>query len=196
LKREANRFLTKPMFWHKERWPSESAHRNYIVDVVAPDRKADRVLVVDADELWAPGVAREALEASAGRSEKDVLARFMHFWRSLDWVCHDPCMPVRILNPRGSGTWYLSPQRFPVLHFGYAQSARLTQYKEDIHGHRSEWRQGWFEQKFMPWTPENNLKDVHPTNVNFWNPQPVSDEERKVVDQLLGDHPYRVKPMI
>lgn len=197
LRREASRFTTIPVHWHKDRWPHEAAHRRFALDV-AYDAGADRLLVLDADELWPPGAAKQMLEESYQHHEKDFLAKMKHFWRSFDWICHDPCLPVRIINPKGSGTCYLADPKFPhLLHFGYAQSAAITRYKESIHGHKSEWRGGWFEEKFAAWTPGCGMKDVHPTNhQNFWEPKPVSEEERGLVGVLLGDHPYFGKPMI
>lgn len=194
LKREANRFLTKPLVWRSGRWPSEGAHRDEAVRI-AQERGADQVLVVDADELWAPGAAQAALEVSAKFIQtRNVLVRFTHFWRSCWWVCEDPCMPVRILNFGGASSqevFYLTPQEFPVLHFGYAQSSRLVRYKESCHGHKAEWRQGWFESKFNPWTPQSGIKDVHPTcERDFWVPKPVPQNLAPIVSNLLHDHPY------
>ncbi len=195
LRREAERFLKKPIFWHYGNWKSESAQRNEIFGI-ARDRGASQALVLDADELWPPGLAVEALAAASGRSEQNVLMRFIHFWRSLHWVCRDPAMPVRILNIGGTGTWYLSPQRAPILHMGYAQRSAVVDYKWHIHGHRGEWRGNWYEEKFAPWKPGRGMKDVHPTNVDFWNPEPVNSEENIFVNHLLLDHPYHALEMI
>jgi hypothetical protein len=189
LKEEAQRFLTKPLHWHKGRWEREGEHRAAIIDI-ANGIGAERVLVVDADEVWAPGAAASALAASAGHDEKDTLARFIHFWRSLHYVCHDPCMPVRIINPRASGgTWYLDPQDSPVLHFGYAQSEALTRYKIGIHGHKGEWRPEWLG-RFLAWRPGSLEKDLHPTNRDFWAPEKTSPQEAAWVSATLWDHPY------
>jgi hypothetical protein len=192
---QAMRFAEKPVHWHKGRFSIEGEHRDAIYPI-AREVGADRILVVDEDEIWAPGAARAALAATAGRPERDVLVRFVHFWRSFHWVCRDPSMPVRIVNPSGSGIWYLSPQDHPVLHFGYAQTERLTSYKEAIHGHKSEWRRGWFDRKFLPWTPGAGISDVHPTCVDFWNPEAVGPDLEGVVRATLHDHPYHALPVI
>jgi len=193
--REAHRFLTKPLFWHKGTWPNEGAHRDSIYKI-AQNVGSDIIVVVDADEIWDPDELVQAIDIVRTRSEKNVLVRFIHFWRSLNWCCEDPCMPVRLIRPNGKGDWYLSPQDSPVFHFGYAQSPNLIQYKMEIHGHKNEWRQEWFLKKFIPWTPDNNLKDVHPTNLNFWNPKTLSDKHHKKISQLLGDHPYQGRVVI
>lgn len=193
LKVEANRFINKPLFWHRGTWNSEGAHREAIHQI-ARNSGADQILVVDADEIWDVGVAEEALQASADRPEGTVRVRFLHFWRSFGWACEDPCMPTRILNIRNDQTkeWYLSPQRVPVYHLGYAQNEAITRYKMDIHGHRGEWRPEWWETKFLNWKP--GTIDVHPTcKENFWIPKPFDRERLKF---LLGDHPYFGKELI
>ena len=195
LKKEAYRFLQKPLFWHQGHWNGEGVHRNEILKI-AKERSVDQILTVDADELWAPEAVKEALEISAKRHERTVLVRFIHFWRSLGWVCKDPCMPVRIINLNGDGLWYLSPQEYPVLHFGYAQDPTLVRYKESIHGHKGEWRAMWFENKFLVWTPRNEIGDVHPTNVNFWTPEAVDTQTGILIGKLLYDHPYLNKKLI
>jgi len=195
LKREAIRYADCPVHWHSGAFSSEGEHRNAIYPI-AREAKADRILVVDEDEVWAPGAAKAALLATAGRPERDVLVRFVHFWRSFAWVCRDPSMPVRIVNPDGQGTWYLDPQAAPVLHFGYAQSERLTAYKQVIHGHKGEWRRDWYERKFLPWAPDCGMRDVHPTCVDFWNPEKADASLQAAVRSTLSDHPYAGAPLI
>lgn len=191
LKREANRFLKKPLIWRSGRWSSEGEHRSEAIRVCV-ERGADQILVVDTDELWDAATAKAALDASVGK-ESEVRVRFVHFWRSLWWVCEDPCMPVRILNPHGApGTAYLSPQEVPVLHFGYAQSSNVIRFKWNFHGHLAEFRQGWFESKFNPWTPQSGIRDVHPTcERDFWVPKPLPQNLAPIVSNLLHDHPYK-----
>ncbi|HXX94222.1 MAG TPA: hypothetical protein VEN81_11355, partial [Planctomycetota bacterium] len=56
LRTEAHRFLTKPLHWHRGSWPGEAAHRQEIIGI-ARDREVDRILVLDADEVWPEGLA-------------------------------------------------------------------------------------------------------------------------------------------
>lgn len=197
LKKEAHRFLTKPLFWHRGRWPAEGAHRDAAMSIVAA-AGAKQVVVVDSDELWdAETLSKQFLNAGT-RPERNMLVPFVHFWRSFGWVCSDPSRPVRIINIGRTGDWYLDPQAIPVLHFGYAQSEAITRYKIAIHGHRAEWRPGWLTEKFLSWTPGSPMKDVHPTcgwntsfNDYFWNPRPADAMIKEVVGKLLYDHPYR-----
>lgn len=207
LRREAERFLHKPLIWHKGHWPSEAAHRDAIRQI-ATDRGAQLVLVVDADEVWDPASARAILDATeAHNAAGSICARFVHFWRSFNHVCQDPCMPTRVLDLRHpwQSTWYGATQPVPVLHFGYAQSEAVMRYKWTCHGHQAEFRSRWMEEKFIGWAP--GMGDVHPTCRDFWSPEPTADA--KVVGNpgqggidlgpidlpahvaaLLSDHPY------
>lgn len=189
LQEELRRFGHEPIYWHEGSWGTEGAHRDAILDI-AREREADQILVVDADEIWDPAALKNALDLSRQMGSKIVRARFVHFWRSIKWVCKDPALPARIINMKGQGEWYLSPQDHPVFHFGYAQSATLVRYKEAIHGHKSEWRPGWFENKFLTWMPGCGMRDVHPTCVDFWTPERTDEKMEKVLEPLLGDHPY------
>ncbi len=202
LKKEAYRFLAqgKPLFWHTGRWSNEGSHRNTILQI-AKDRNARLILVVDADELWDPDTAAKALiDSETYHSEAHIIrARFIHFWRSLHWACEDPSLPARIINPwvKQEKEWYISPQEYPVLHFGYAQNIEITKYKQDIHGHKNEWRQGWFENKFKAWHPGSDIIDVHPTcHQDFWHPRPTPPKVKELVDKLLYDHPWYGKDLI
>lgn len=177
------------------RWASEWQHRDFAVGNMML-RGAKLVLVVDSDEVWAPevlpGVLREAWEANA------VLFRlpFLHFWRSFGWVCRDQMMPIRIQKAQKGREAYLNMAE-PVYHFGYAQRPEIVRYKASIHGHRGEWRNGWFEEKFMAWSPYppngTRVGDVHPTAGGIWYPERF---DRELLPALMRSHPYWGKELI
>lgn len=180
-----------PFVWHHGPAASEGEHRARFLDL-AGRYGADVVVVLDADELWQPATLRRAVEQAAERPEAELRVRMIHFWRSLNWVCEDGAMPVRILRPAGDGVGYLEDQERPVLHMGYAQSERIVAYKWLIHGHLPELRPGWLEEKFLPWRPGCGIEDVHPTCADgFWTPRPVLAEEWELASQLLDGHPYQ-----
>jgi hypothetical protein len=143
-------------------------------------------MVVDADELWSPEDLQVALNIIQTRPERNYVIGARHFWRSLRWVCDDPAMPTRFIKPavQDNSVYYL-PGHF--LHMGYAQSSSIIRYKMDIHGHKNEWRPGWYENKFLAWRPGD--VDVHPTCENYWTPVPFADTD-STLDYLCGDHPY------
>lgn len=200
LKREANRFLRKPLFWHRGNYQNEGAHRDAIFPI-AKHHGASQILVVDSDEIFEPEMARAALDAAAANGSGRVLMRFMHFYRSLKWVCHDPCMPVRIMNlgPDGHpkpGTWYLGPQLRPVWHMGYVQDFGLMRFKWSCHGHLAEMKPNWFEEKYANFKPGVTI-DVHPCNGwngttkrYFWEPEKTDPETMKAMEPILADHPW------
>lgn len=177
---------------------SEGNHRDYAIKVCR-DQGADLVLVVDADEIWDPDVYANMMDHVCNPIFDRALnygIGMHHFWRSTRWVCDDATMPIRVIRPvtldtdtRGwkAYSYVSSDDVGKVYHMGYAQKPETIKYKIAIHGHRGEWREGWFNNVFLPWKPGN--EDVHPTNENFWTPVLFSDE-RKRLELLIGDHPY------
>lgn len=202
LRMEAARFATKPIIWHRsDGWRAENQHRGSI-EQIAKNVGAETVLVVDADEVWPRAALVGALQEAEATEAFQFLPRFVHFWRSFNWVCEDPSRPVRIVRYGKTGHHFLG-QVDPVLHFGYAQSEELTKYKISIHGHKSEWRPEWMEKKFMAWHPGDGMVDVHPTcgfnntfNDYFWTPRPIQRDILRVVNETLHDHPYSGKDVI
>lgn len=163
------------------RW--EGDHRDEAV-MVCEDLGADIVLVVDHDEIWEPGHLQECIEYVTENDARNYRVPFQHYWRSVGWVCHDLAQPVRLHYLNGEGDDYI-PTKGKVHHYGYAQSSKLVEYKWKIHGHLAELRPNWYQEKFLKWRP--GMIDVHPTNVNFWTPEPF---DRTTLEDLIGDHPY------
>lgn len=200
LREAAHRFAKKPIHWHTGRWFDEGAHRSAALHI-ASARGAKQVLVVDADEIWAPESAACALEAAARANRAGRwMARFCNFWRSFGYVVKDHFTPIRVVDLRHALQIdaSLSPeeQPEPVYHFGYAQSLAIMRYKWTCHGHQAELRPGWRE-KFESWRPETGGTDLHPC-VNFlWDKAHETPPEvaaRLVV--LLHDHPNLGRDLI
>ena len=173
--------------WHEGIFSSEGQHRDYAVNYCIIEGKADLVLVVDADEIWPADLLQQALKFASESDKRNILVRMVHFWRSVSWgMPDDPLMPVRIINAKNEeGEDFIPVELGKVLHMGYAQSPQIVEYKQTIHGHASDWRENWFQEKFLHWAP--GVGDVHPTNVDFWNPVKINIEEYR---DLIGDHPY------
>lgn len=172
------------LHWHDGDWQVEWQQRESIFRH-APD--ADMILVVDADEVYAPGLARYLVHLSEHLRTRFVLLPFWHYWRSLKRVIkHDPAFPVRVILPRymnGQVTFQIPawcPDSFRVHHFGYAQSSEIVGYKMKIHGHIAELRPRWFEDVFLP----NRQTDCHPVGSEWWNPEACD------VPEFLANHPY------
>lgn len=170
--------------WHDvDQFWQEGAHRDYAVRWCF-DHGADLVIAPDADEIWDPDVLESGIQQAFAGPHRVYRCRVQgHFWRGVNWVCRDEAQPVRFLTNTGEGEGFIDGPGF--WHFGYAQSEMLILYKMRIHGHKNEIRRGWYLEKFKGWEP--GIEDVHPTNENFWTPQPF---DRNEIGYLIADHPY------
>ena len=152
---------------------------------------ADLILVVDADEVWHENTITKVIPWCLNHPNANCFKMsFIHFWRSFKYVLKDPCTPDRLICPKKrQGIAYPPPEFGPVFHFGYAREERFIKYKIDIHGHKGEWRNDWFESKFKAWPANRNIGDVHPTcHYNFWGvPQPF---DLNGLPSVLKTHPY------
>ena len=154
------------------RFPYEGLERDYAVNLCKLNG-AEIVIVTDADEIWDQNYLPYAIDyVRSMNTARSWRCNFRHLWKTVNWICDDPAMPVRIIDLRhNEGEGYVH-KRFDtdvVYHFGYAQNHETIKYKMEIHGHKNELRPNWYEEKFVNWKP--GMNDVHPTNVDFWNPQ-------------------------
>lgn len=164
------------------------------------DLGAQLILNIDADEVWDPRALERALDyvwtRPPAERRRHWRVPFIHFWRSLHWVCTDHMNPQRIIDlrvPENDKTrefGFFDPG-CSVLHFGYAQRSEVVKYKMAIHNHRREFRNPrWFEEVFEPW-PLNATRDAHPTCEGIWCPRPIdASAEKEAVQRELYDHPY------
>ena len=203
LKLEARRFVDPHRIeWIRGHWHGEGAHRDQGLQVLRA-LGCDIAIPVDADELWMPDTIRAAAEhAHRANSAYAWLCHFEHFWRALDRTVHDGFRPVRVVDLRQPvGTQAYMPleggQVEPIYHTSCAQAEAITRYKWSCHGHQSELRQNWLEEKFFAWTPEKDPGDLHPVVFNLWDyAHEASPTTRAAVDTLLHDHPNYGKPVI
>lgn len=148
---------------------------------------ADLALVVDCDEVWPEATLVAALEhAWRENKARQWLVNMTTLWRSFGWACMDNMWPVRIVDFRhADGIAYVPKELGPVYHFGYAVRDLIMQYKMSCHGHKAEWRPGWYEQKWSAWPP---VADCHPTCAeNTWEPQPF---DRALLPEIMRGHPF------
>lgn len=174
--------------WYDGNWQYEGQQRDSIFGIV-PD--ADVIVVLDADEVYAPGLLNAAIEGTKDSGVRDIRLPFAHFWRSMKQaILHDPAYPVRLIYPKNkTGAMTFTPdQSLPnlarsVLHYGYAQRSEIVRYKLLTHGHRAEFRRDcdWFNDIFMNPT---RTTDLHPVGSNEWNWEAVD------VPEFMQDHPY------
>jgi hypothetical protein len=191
LYREAVLGAGDKLRWIDGQWDHEGNQRDSIFKFV-PD--ADMVLVLDADEIWAPGLAEKAITAATSHPQiRNWRMPMQHYWRSFKrCILHDPAYPVRLINTRASGTENTLDTPLRIHHMGYAQSAAIVRYKLLTHGHRGEFRRDcdWFNDKFLA----NAQRDCHPVGSDYWNPEPVNPAA--VLPPFMKTHPFWDKDLI
>lgn len=180
--------------WFDGQWQHEGQQRDSIFQI-APD--ADVIVVLDADEIWPPGLLRLVIGATQTWHRRDIRMPMVHFWRSMSQaILHDPACPVRLiyLQTKEGADTFTPDQSLPILersllHYGYAQRSEIVRYKLLTHGHRAEFRRDcdWFHDIFM-----NPLRttDLHPVGSDQWNYEVVG------VPEFMQDHPYAKMSLI
>jgi len=168
--------------WHDvDAFWQEGPHRDYALSLC----QGDLALVVDADEVWDGAMLERVLRFAYDGAHRDTLVACKTLWRSFNWLCEDPMQPVRVIKKAGTGTAAFAPDGGWFWHFGYAVRDEICRYKWRCHGHLAEFRQGWFEEKWEPWPP---VDDVHPTCADhMWDPK-LFDKER--LPEVLRGHPF------
>lgn len=171
-------------------WDSEHAHRDEIYKHV---NQGDLIVVADADEVWDADNLKINLEMMKAHPTIGwYKVRMTNLWRSFNWACTDPMTQDRIIRARGGSEILYSsssklPERPDIWHFGYARKPIDIEYKMAIHGHVAEIFPEWYTEKFLKWTPNNNVTDCHPACRDFWFPKPF---DKNLLPSDLHLHPY------
>lgn len=172
--------------WIEGKWGSEGAHRNIAFEMYP---KADLISVVDADEIWHPEQFAAMQEWCLKQPTRQFKTALRTPWRSFNWICDDPMRPdrfFRLNQPMGSISY--TPNEIGMFyHFGYARKPEHIKYKLSCHGHKNELKNNWFEEKFMAWSPTNNIGDLHPTCKGFWHAKPF---DKNLLPKIMREHPY------
>lgn len=170
------------LVWIDGDWNIEGQQRDSIHEYCP---EADLILVLDYDEIWNTGLARQAIVKCMMHNAKTYRLPMVHFWRNFNKAfLHDPALPIRIIKPSGNGECYLDTSH-KIAHMGYAIPTGLLQYKMHIHGHRAELRQDdWFTKKWCA----NAQEDCHPVGSDHWNTEDVNPLDYMPV--WMQSHPY------
>lgn len=168
--------------WHKQDFGSEGEHREYIYNF---SDGYDLIFTLDADEVVEEkDIENALLQAYNGDRRYYGIGGFINFWRSFDWVCYDSFTPVRIINLRNNyGQGVVSCR---VYHFSCAQCESIVRYKWAISGHKDELRTNWIDDIFYKWTPDNDIKDLHPVAFGLWQATPF---DKTTLPEVLKLHP-------
>jgi hypothetical protein len=170
--------------WIDGEWPNEGEHVNA---VSAHTEGYDWLWRLDADEVAPEGMVQEMIRQAEPTGAKIFRVPFVHFWRCFHKVCRDGSQPIRLINLRrgiGERTLDSLNQAWEVWHFGYAQPTKYIRYKMHVSGHRPEWRDDWFMDRWI----KNAQKDVHP--VMFPTHWHTEDFDKYKLPDLLKRHPY------
>lgn len=173
--------------WVDGHFAYEGQQREMILEC-APN--ASVILALDADEVWADGLAAYGIEYALTANVRRIRVPMLHLWRSFRrGFAHDPAYPHRLIVPSAPDTETTLPttdEWQKIWHFGYAQRSEIVRYKLLTHGHRGEFRRDcdWFQDVFMA----NRQVDCHPVGSDFWNVAPIDNWE---LPTPLLDHPFR-----
>lgn len=141
----------------------------------------------DTDEIYPEGAVQYWVDEAAKTTHKEWRIEFRHFWRSFSRYCDDQSWPVRIeRTTQGDGMgWLPASDKYAVCHMGYALPPKYIEYKMSVSGHRNEWRQDWYQGRFLA----NAQEDVHPVcwNPPLWHTKPCDPTK---LPKQLKEHEY------
>lgn len=175
--------------WHDGMWGAENVQRESVYQYT-PD--ADVYLTVDSDEVYADGLAEDAVRFAVDSGAKRVRLPFVHLWRCFHrGFAHDPAYPERVVVSANNGQTVTMPTDKRVWHFGYSQRSLMVGWKLATHGHRAEFRQDvdWYRDVFLA----NRQTDCHPIGSEYWN---AADIDLSQLPRILESHPYRYMELI
>lgn len=173
---------------HKLEWiecsPSNEGEHTSLINNYAGGY--DLILRADSDEIYDAEDLQDALkEAYSSNQRYYGIKGYINFFRSFDIVCYDGFTPIRIIKPFGIGNT-TKDLKLKIYHFSCAQNEKLTQYKLSIHGHKSEERVNWYNEKFLGFK-KGETKDLHLTSIGLWNPEIF---DKTTLPEILKEHPY------
>ncbi len=206
--------------WFDGSWGQEHQQRNEIFRL-AP--YADVVLVLDADEIWADGLAAFAVEEATSKFNEHILSwrvPIIHYWRSFyKAVLNDPAFPVRVLRPHATS-------RAETVLRKYTEKARPVQqvigdgvplqggreYDRSLvinhMGYAQDVATVYYKQfthghrgewrRDIDWFRDrflpNAQQDCHPVGIGSWQPQPL--DPWKFLPAFMREHPYAKQTVI
>lgn len=171
LKEIADSFGDK-VLWIEGSYRHEGEHCEAVMPYTAG---FDYLVRFDSDEIYPEGAVAHYIAQAEHTTAKIFRLPFIHFWKTPDTrVNADGQHPDRLikLNTSEEGGVYLDSdnEKYSILHFGYAQPTEYIIYKMSIHGHKSEWREEWLQDKWLG----NDTTDLHPVSRDFWNAVPFN----------------------
>lgn len=184
--------LGSKLIWDEAiNYPAENIHRNVKHKY---SNKFDLVLTIDADEVFEPTEINNALNYAYTHSERYFgINGYLNFWRCFDYVCLDGFRPIRIENLNNHNSLQNLNCPLTIYHFSTAQKREIMEYKYSCFGHATEIKPDYLENIFYKWSPQNNIKDLHPVAYGIWNA--IKFDKNRLPD-FLKKHPNFEKTLI
>lgn len=164
----------------------ENQHRQ-LVFKYASEYNYDLIVAADYDEVWEN--LEEAIEyVSKGSAFQYGIrgSRWYHFWKSFNEVNRDGFNPIRLFNMKNRrGTEELIEKGI-IYHFSYAISEKFMRYKISCHGHKDEFANTWFRDKWLNYK-RGETKILHPATDAYW----VETEsfDKTTLPEFMKEHP-------
>ena len=175
--------LGSKLIWDENSYSAENQHRRKAHDYASG---YDLILTIDADEVFEPKEITNALQyALNGTSQYYGIKGYINFWRSFNYACYDGFRPIRIENLHNRNGLQDHECPLTIYHFSTAQSEPVMRYKYKIFGHASEIRTNWLNDIHYAWTPQNQIKDIHPVAFGLWNAVPYAKHN---MPEFLKEH--------
>lgn len=180
-------------------WDAEEVMRNEGLSRLSASG-VDVCLIIDADEVYDDGalplLKKEV--TNVGKPGSVFWARYRNCYKRLDYVIDSPKlrMPVAVhIAPdtqfidgrEPTGSKISLPDTIFYWHFGYVLSDERMWEKINTFSHAGEIIDGWFETKWLGWSPETtNLSRKHPAGK--W---PKAEKfDMNLLPRIMRSHPY------
>lgn len=164
----------------------EGRHRNNYQRYM---NQCDVMITTDADEVWWTDKLEEAIKTAYDDkyNNRFGVSGKVDLWRSFDWQMVDWFCPVRILTGGRDGQTNIV---CPYLHFGYAQSMPVIEYKMKIHGHFAEVKKlhgsiDMYMNKVRNWTPDQD-NTFHPASRDIW--KKAERYDKNLMPEIMQNH--------
>ena len=114
---------------------------------------------------------------------------FLVYLQEKEWDEDEPDFfrPERLWHLREKNTSKTPIINATIYHFGYAVRKEVMKYKISVHGHRSEWRDDFFN-LWDKWQPNNRIGQFHPTSYQIWHE--IRPFNRSELPSHLHNHPF------
>ena len=181
---------------------TETPSHGFGTSEVCPDSKSDIKLICEQvlgdkliwDEVFEPSTITKALEYAYNNPERYYgIDGYINFWRTFNYACYDGFRPIRIENLKANNNQQNLNCPLTIYHFSTAQSEPVMRYKYKIFGHASEIKHNWLDGVHYTWTPQNQIKDLHPVSIGLWNAVPYAKHN---MPEFLKQHPNFNKELI